>query len=255
MMAQSRRALEYAALPTNGADAERMTRPASEEPRRTATDSLEPGATILFTGDSVTDSGRREDTRGQLGLGYVRAVAESLQAMAATIVNTGISGDRIGDLEQRWQADVLDHHADVVSILIGINDTWRRYDNNDETSVAQFEDGYCRLLDAVAQAGSQLVLIEPFLLPVSEGQKAWRDDLDPKIEVVRKLAKGYNAILVPADVELTRQTAELGAEALAEDGVHPTELGYERLAELWLDTVVGNRPYTTSAGIPWRGTH
>jgi len=150
---------------------------------------------------------------------------------------------------------VLDHHADVVSILIGINDTWRRYDNNDETSVAQFEDGYCRLLDAVAQAGSQLVLIEPFLLPVSEGQKAWRDDLDPKIEVVRKLAKGYNAILVPADVELTRQTAELGAEALAEDGVHPTELGYERLAELWLDTVVGNRPYTTSASIPWRGTH
>jgi acyl-CoA thioesterase I len=83
---------------------------------------------------------------------------------------------------------VLDHHADVVSILIGINDTWRRYDNNDETSVAQFEDGYGRLLDAVAQAGSQLVLIEPFLLPVSEEQKAWRDDLDPKIEVVRKLS-------------------------------------------------------------------
>ena len=78
-----------------------MTRSASEDRRRTITIRLESGIIVLFTGDSVTDSGRREDTRGHLGLGYVRAVAESPQATAATIVNTGISGDRIGDLEQK----------------------------------------------------------------------------------------------------------------------------------------------------------
>jgi len=219
-----------------------MTRSASEDRRRTITIRLESGIIVLFTGDSVTDCGRRDDTGGHLGFGYVRAVAESPRASGATIVNTGIAGDRIVDLEQRWRADVLDHHADVVSILIGVNDTWRRYDSSEETSAAQFEGRYCRLLDAVAAAGSRMVLIEPFVLPVFEGQQVWRDDLDPKIEVVRKLAVGYNAVLVPADVELTRQSAELGAAALAEDGVHPTELGHAHLAEIWLDTVAGNRP-------------
>lgn len=200
---------------------------------------LKPGSTILLTGDSVTDCGRREDAQGHLGFGYVRAIAESPLSAGVKIVNTGIGGDRIVDLERRWRDDVLDQHADVVSILIGINDTWRRYDNRDETSAARFEDGYCALLDEVAAAGSRLVLIEPFVLPVSDAQKAWREDLDPKIEVVRKLAARYNAVLVPADTELTRQAASCGAAELAADGVHPTELGHARLAELWLDAVVG----------------
>ena len=145
---------------------------------------------------------------------------------------------------------MLDHHADVVSILIGVNDTWRRYDSGEQTSVAQYEERYCRLLDAVASAGSRLVLIEPFVLPVDEGQKMWRDDLDPKIEVVRKLAAHYSAILVPADVELTRQSERLGAVLLAVDGVHPTELGHERLAELWLDTVAGTAADTGAVSRP-----
>ena len=38
-------------------------------PGRTITIRLEPGSTILFIGDSVTDCGRRDDTRGHLGLG------------------------------------------------------------------------------------------------------------------------------------------------------------------------------------------
>jgi lysophospholipase L1-like esterase len=203
---------------------------------------LEPGTTILFTGDSVTDCERRADSRGHLGFGYVRAIAESPRAVGTTIINTGNGGDRIVDLERRWGADVLAHHASVVSILIGANDTWRRYDSGLETSAAQFEGSFRRLLDEVAAEGSQLVLIEPFVLPVSSGQKMWRDDLDQKIEVVGNLAEDYDAILVPADVELTRQSLVLGSAALAYDGVHPTELGHAHLAKLWLDTVAGNRP-------------
>jgi acyl-CoA thioesterase I len=206
---------------------------------------LDPSTTVLFAGDSVTDCERREDARGHLGDGYVRAIAESPRRAGAAIVNTGNSGDRVVDLVQRWRSDVLVHHAEVVSILVGANDTWRRYDESDETSAAEFEAGYRHLLDAVAADGSQLVLIEPFVLPVSEAQKAWREDLDPKIEVVRRLADEYNAVLVPADLELTRQSSECGAAALAYDGVHPTELGHARLAELWLDVVTGNRRAVT----------
>lgn len=40
-----------------------------------------------------------------------------------TFINTGISGNRVCDLRDRWQQDVINHKPDVVSILIGINDT------------------------------------------------------------------------------------------------------------------------------------
>jgi len=78
----------------------------------------------------------------------------------------------------------------------------------------------------------------------------WRDDLDPKIEVVRRLAAHYSAIVVPADVELTRQATEIAAVVLAVDGVHPTQLGHERLAELWLDTAAGTAAGTGALSRP-----
>ena len=70
----------------------------TKDPRRTMTIRLEPGMTVLFTGDSVTDCERREDSHGHLGFGYVSAIAKSSRAAGATIVNTGNGGDRIVDL-------------------------------------------------------------------------------------------------------------------------------------------------------------
>lgn len=145
---------------------------------------LDPRRTVVFAGDSVTDCGRREDRRG-LGDGYVRDLFDSLGPQRPRIVNVGISGNRAADLEARWQTDVLARQPDVVSVLIGINDTWRRYDKNDPTSTESFERSYRALLEPVR---AKLILVEPFLLAVKDDQDAWREDLDPKIEVVRRLA-------------------------------------------------------------------
>ncbi|MFC5261273.1 SGNH/GDSL hydrolase family protein [Kribbella qitaiheensis] len=194
---------------------------------------LDPRRTVVFAGDSVTDCGRREDRRG-LGDGYVRDLFDSLGPQRPRIVNVGISGNRAADLEARWQTDVLAHQPDVVSVLIGINDTWRRYDKNDPTSTASFERSYRALLEPVR---AKLILVEPFLLAVKDDQDAWREDLDPKIEVVRRLASEYGAVLVPADVEFNRQAAVVGATTLADDGVHPTAAGHRLLADLWRSTV------------------
>ncbi len=206
--------------------------------------SHEPGEsrTVLFTGDSVTDCGRRGDHDGHLGFGYVRNIAGSGWATGRTIVNTGIGGDRMVDLAARRQRDVLVHGADLVSVLIGINDTWRRYDHNELTTAESFENDYRRLLEPIVHVGSRLVLVEPFLLPVSEDQHAWREDLDPRIEVVRTLAADYDAVLVAADAGLARSAASFGQTAITLDGVHPTSVGHELLASLWLEAV-------TAAGI------
>jgi lysophospholipase L1-like esterase len=195
---------------------------------------LDPRRSIVFAGDSVTDCGRRDDPES-LGDGYVRDLFDDLGPQRPRIVNVGISGNRAVDLEARWQTDVLAHQPDVVSVLIGINDTWRRYDEDDPTSAADFESSYRALLEPLQ---AKLVLVEPFLLAVKDEQHAWREDLDPKIEVVRRLATEYGAILVPADVEFTKQAAIVGATTLADDGVHPTAAGHRLLADLWRRTVL-----------------
>ena len=190
---------------------------------------LDPRRTVVFAGDSVTDCGRRTDPDG-LGGGYVRTLYDDLGERRPKIVNAGISGNRAADLADRWADDVLAHDPSLVSILIGINDTWRRYDENDPTTPEDFEASYRSLLDPLS---CPVVLMEPFLLPVKDGQEEWREDLDPKLEVVRKLAVEYGAILVPTDVELTKQAASAGAATLAGDGVHPTAAGHRALADLW----------------------
>ena len=195
---------------------------------------LDPRRTVVFAGDSVTDCGRRTDPDG-LGDGYVRTLYDDLGPRRPRIVNAGISGNRAADLAARWSADVLAHEPSVVSILIGINDTWRRYDEDDPTTAESFEASYRAMLDPLT---CPVVVIEPFLLPVKDGQEAWREDLDPKLDVVRKLAVEYGAILVPADVELNRQTAAVGAATLAHDGVHPTAAGHRAIADLWRRVVL-----------------
>ena len=195
---------------------------------------LDPRRTVVFAGDSVTDCGRRTDPDG-LGNGYVRELYDDLGERRPRIVNAGISGHRAVDLAGRWSADVLAHDPSVVSILIGINDTWRRYDEDDPTTAESFEMSYRAMLDPLR---CPVVLIEPFLLTVKDGQQDWREDLDPKLEVVRKLAVEYGAILVPADTALNRRAATVGAATLAHDGVHPTAAGHRAIADLWRTTVL-----------------
>jgi lysophospholipase L1-like esterase len=195
---------------------------------------LQDVGTIVFTGDSVTDRGRRADPRG-IGRGYVRMIEQELGEPSPRIVNTGLSGDRLVDLERRWPNDVVAHHAGLVSVLIGINDTWRRFDRGMPSPVPEFEARYDRLLTTLD--GPRLVLVEPFVLPVSPDQESWRPDVEERIAVVHRLAARHGAVLVTADRELRKRAEEVGAATLAADGVHPTDEGHRALAEVWLESV------------------
>src|SRR3982750_155720 len=104
---------------------------------------------VLFQGDSITDAGRLDSADG-MGFGYANLAAAWFSALypekRVRFINKGISGNRVVDLARRWQTDCLDLKPDWVSILIGINDVWRRYDSNDPTSVVDYESGYRALL-------------------------------------------------------------------------------------------------------------
>ncbi len=196
-------------------------------------------STIVFTGDSITDAGRRRDRRRHLGTGYVRLVADELEARgdSRAIVNTGISGDRAVDLRARWEQDALAHEPELLSIYVGINDTWRRYDSGSPTSADAFAAIYRSLLDeAQERFAPRFILVEPFVVPVTGEQRHWgADDLDAKRAVVESLAAEYGAAFVPLQSILSdAATQNGGAAAIATDGVHPTPLGNSLIAGAWL---------------------
>jgi lysophospholipase L1-like esterase len=189
----------------------------------------------VFIGDSVTDCGRMVEP--PFGDGYVSNIALSGR-LAGTIINVGTSGHRLVDLENRWDVDVLAHKPTLVSVAIGINDMWRRYDDNDPTSVEDFEARYRRVLNATKAHGNpDLVLCEPFLLSVREEMNTWREDLDPKIAVVHTMAAEFGAKIVRFDQRFSDLAQEISMLELAEDGVHPSTLGHTIMADLWLQTV------------------
>lgn len=64
----------------------------------------------------------------------------------------------------------------------------------------RFEQQYRSLLESLQkELKCQIVLMEPFVLPYPKDREAWRRDLDPRIQVVRKLANEFQADLIPLD--------------------------------------------------------
>ncbi len=201
-----------------------------------------PSQRILFQGDSITDAGRNRTVSSGLGTGYAMMCASRISAshpqLNLSFINRGVSGDLAGDLVERWQEDCIDLAPDWVSILIGINDTWRHFDQNQETPAAVFEQNYRKVLDRTrTRLSCGLIICEPFVLPYHEDRLRWRDDLDPKIRVARKLAIEFGAIYVPFDGLFAAACAKREAAFWAPDGVHPSDAGHALMAQAWIEAV------------------
>lgn len=199
-------------------------------------------ATVLFQGDSITDAGRSRDNDAVLGGGYANHVAAWFGALhpekGVRFLNRGIGGNRVRDLRARWTEDCIALKPDVVSIMIGINDTWRRFDRDDPTSAEDYARDYRHILARVRdELGARLVVVEPFVLPHPEDRRAWRVDLDPKIQVARELAREFGALYVPLDGLLAAACTQAPPAFWAADGVHPTQAGHAFVARAWLQTV------------------
>ena len=203
---------------------------------------IERNATVLFQGDSITDAGRSRENDADLGRGYAAMAAAWFSALypghQVRFLNRGISGNRAKDLRARWQSDCLDLAPTWVSILIGINDTWRRYDSNDPTSTEAYEASYRAVLEQTrGRLEAQIIILEPFVLPTPPDRADWRVDLDPKIAVARKLAREFGAIYVPLDGPFAAAATQRDMDFWVPDGVHPSPAGHALIAQAWLRAV------------------
>jgi acyl-CoA thioesterase I len=200
--------------------------------------SIQDDSVVLFQGDSITDAGRSRENTADLGFGYPALVAAWYSALFPAknvrFINRGISGNRASDLLARWQTDCLDLKPNLVSILIGINDTWRRYDSNDPTSTETYQTNYRAILEQCARSGAQILMLEPFLLPIPPDRKGWRVDLDPKIQAARELAREFGAAYIALDGVFAEAAARRDPAFWLPDGVHPSLAGHALIAQAWL---------------------
>jgi len=130
---------------------------------------------------------------------------------------------------------------DLLSILIGINDSGIGGGDERKVPLDQYEKVYDKLLaDArAANPNLRLVLGEPFYLP-KEGHKEGDEqerDIRLRRAIVAKLANKYEAALVKYQKVFDDACRRAPAQFWAADGVHPTYSGHQLMADEWVRTV------------------
>lgn len=204
---------------------------------------LKPASIVLFQGDSITDCGRsREATsaNGALGGGYASLIAGRLLASHPdknlSFFNRGVSGNRILDLAARIKGDVINLKPDVLSILIGVNDTWHEFNYQNGVAVPKYQRAFREFLAEVRGSlpGVHFVLCEPFVLPCGVVTPAWVAEMNERRAVVATLAKEFGATWVPFQSMFDEAVRQAPPAYWAGDGVHPTLAGHQRMADAWL---------------------
>jgi lysophospholipase L1-like esterase len=180
-----------------------------------------------------------------LGFGYTRKIADALlknyPEQYLQFYNRGVSGDLIRDMESRWERDSLRLLPDLISILIGVNDTWNQVMLGMGSDPEQYQGVFHKILTETRKSlpDTQLVLCEPFLLITGEVTREWSADITRRQGFVRDLAEEFNAVFVPFQSALDQAAQQVSAGQLLEDGVHPTNRGHQVLADCWMKTVLG----------------
>ncbi len=194
---------------------------------------------ILFQGDSITDAGRDRSDYHNLGEGYpfyaAKFIKEENPDMDFEFINLGISGNQTKDLVDRLQSDFIDIQPDLVSIHIGVNDTWHRASNRAWLGNDVFEANYRKVLSEIKEkTNAKILMIEQFLLPAPD-KEYFRVDLNGKIDVERRLAREFADYYIPLDGIMAQACVGTDYTHWSADGVHPNENGSEFIGRVYAD--------------------
>ena len=192
---------------------------------------------ILFQGDSITDAGRDRRNYFHLGGGYPAFAAplikEAHPELELEFINLGIGGNRTDQLFDRLYPDAIALKPDIVSILIGINDIWHRYNwDMVATTDEQIELNYRCILERLRkETDAKIMILAPYLLDC-EDKKEVREDLCRVLPIVRRLAEDYADVYIPLD-ELFEEALKTQPEPkyYSGDGVHPNANGARFIGE------------------------
>jgi len=208
---------------------------------------------ILFQGDSITDGSRNKDPEKmwdinhRIGHSYAYIVTSKLAYEYPgkfEFVNRGVSGNAIVNLEDRWEKDAIEINPDLMSILIGINDS-RRPHPEGLPHDKWYDGGYRRILDRsfAKNPNLKVMMLEPFtakyaayLSETDEEYSKRRETLASMCEAAKKIAKEYGCVYVELQKYFDALvTDEIPSTYWLWDGIHATEAGNCLIAEKWLE--------------------
>jgi len=206
---------------------------------------------ILFQGDSITDASRKKsdldaNDPSALGSGYAHLAAAELlykyPSKNLSIYNKGISGNKVYQLADRWEADCLAIKPTVLSILVGVNDFWHTLVNGYQGTLETYTNDYKALLKRTLTAlpNIKLIIGEPYAL---KGVKAvddkWFPAFDGYRQAARDIAAEFNAVFIPYQSIYEKAMKSAPASYWTIDGVHPSVAGTQLMADAWMQTVKG----------------
>ena len=210
--------------------------------------SLASESVILFQGDSITDAGRDRKNQAanqarSFGRGYPMLIASGLLSdyptSHLTIYNRGISGNKVPDLDKRWQVDCIDLQPTLLSILIGVNDIWHKLNGRYDGTVATYKDGLKALLERTQKElpNVRIVICEPFVLRCGAVSDKWFPEFDQRREACLSVANAMSLTVVRFQKMFDEATKNTPPKYWAADGVHPSMAGHALMAKTWRETV------------------
>ncbi|MBQ4206667.1 MAG: SGNH/GDSL hydrolase family protein [Clostridia bacterium] len=205
--------------------------------------------TFVFQGDSITDAHRDYHNDDNRGAGYPTLVAARLgfdRPGEYRFLNRGVSGDRVVDLNARIKRGIINLKPDVLSILIGINDVWHELnDNPNGVDNDKYFRTYCEILDEIKTAcpDVRIFILEPFVLKAAATEDNWASfDRETRLRAqsARRAAERYGCVFVPLQDKFDALCAKAAPSYWLIDGVHPTAMGHQLIADALIEAVKAN---------------
>lgn len=153
--------------------------------------------------------------------------------------NRGISGNRIVDVYARIKADIINLKPDVVSILIGVNDVWHEFSNQNGVDADKFFKVYSMLIEEIRESLPEvkIMILEPFVLRGTATETVWEDfssEVYKRAEKARKIADDYGLPFVALQDKFDEAVKSAPENYWLRDGVHPTTAGHELIKREWI---------------------
>ena len=202
---------------------------------------LKKGDRIVFLGDSITEGG--VGPKGYVTL-VKNALAEKRKSLGVAVIGAGVSGNKVPDLQNRLERDVLKKSPTLVFIYIGINDVWHGENNpNSGTSKEAFEAGLKDIVGKIKATGAKVVLCTPSVIgEKTDGGNSLDAKLDEYSDITRKVAKATKSTLCDLRREFLDHLKKNNADnkdsgVLTGDRVHLNDAGNRFVADTMLKTL------------------
>ena len=246
----------------------------AEEPAQQPVEPLADGpVTVVALGDSLTTGDGDETGQGGYAGRLVAAIDANEGRTGSSLVNLAVSGwDSTmmvegGDGSEPQLAPAVDAvraAADqglpvIATVLIGSNDLWYVYEYsepsgattaNEDAAAQVYEANLGRAVADLTDAGATVVVGLPddqslrtgvsdierlnTVLPYTTAEEVEQmSGLAARFDdIALEVASAYGALTVDTNDPLWADEA-----TMADDGIHPSAAGYDRLTELWLVTI------------------